>query len=85
MRSRITTKRRNAILSLPRPMMLSLFLAFLLLDLLFMTGAGNVGFPVPLIAFYCSVAAVAAACDCCITLNSFTTIHNSVNVALKER
>ena len=60
-------------LSFPLPIMLSLPLPHLL-----STGATRVGFPVPRLAFALSAAAETEVCDCCITLNSFTTIDSLV-------
>lgn len=60
------------VLSLPLPMMLSLFFP-LLLCLVSITGAGSEGLPEPRFALASSVAAVTDAWDCWITLNSLTT------------
>ena len=49
-------------------------LSFLPLPLLLSkTGAARVGFPVPRLAFALSAVTETEVCDCCITLNSFTT------------
>lgn len=50
------------------------FALLLPLGLLSISGAGNVGFPVPLLLFECSAATVAVVCDCWIALNSWTTV-----------
>jgi len=63
--------------------MLSLFFP-LFLPLLSIAGAGNVGFPVPRWAFRSSLAAVAEACVCCITLKSLTTEKEDIVKILKN-
>lgn len=59
------------------PMILSFCFPFFAIFFLSSSGAGNVGFPDPLCVFTSSAAAAFAACDCCITLNSFTTAPRS--------
>ena len=60
--------------ALPRPNGLSLFFPFPTFDFLSKDGAGSVGLPDPR-AFFVSFSATAAfACDCCIALNSLTTL-----------
>ena len=69
------SKYRLDSLSFPLPIMLS----FLPLPLLLSTtGAARAGFPVPRLAFAFSAAAETEVCDCCITLNSFTTTDSLV-------
>ena len=60
--------------ALPRPNGLSLFFPFLVFDFLSKDGAGNVGLPEPRAFFVSFSAAAAFACDCCIALNSLTTL-----------